>query len=1080
MPHAWQQLDHGYGTIHIARGDGGAESRPDILIVFIHGICSNAASWKDTPDRCIDALGTDVNVLNFQYPAGFFARASLDLAAQDLLAAIRGRFSTIDHLFFVCHSAGGLVAKQAILQLWGEIGGINLQDDRPLIDSLLFRIRNIFNIAVPHGGGRPFASNAGCVLAGIAGALAQLKYYYDVVKGFAKGSRRNDAPIPGWNQIIMGLRHGNPTLAALERRYLEVLLQLDEHGYPRPVALDYMAASDEVVPHYRTAEEVNLTEVTSEALYRADAAFLNLRGTHTSVRHDIINTHIFGKIRKYFEINRRSPRALQTTRQTIAKGALDWCRHLDGEKRIRGLFDDVDSLLRRNERGQFVGCQRAICAKLYVDIMSGAMSAKMAALTGASGTGKSAVLRSLVRRFANRWRYQNSHDGPIALGVPMQEFRLTDSERVVVANGSTLELQRVFLSWVAEWGNRLLEELPKFARNRGDVQVAGGRDRLSVESLSALLTEGPLVLVLDSIDEFMGNNALGDEEARNLIGAIREVTKSNQQFTVVVGARAGSAATRMALDLGASCYEVATMSAMAAQKLYRGYEKLLEQAENDEARTFLLTPQILARLGPLAVSEALTRLNRPRISELAFDSFLSPDDSQCVARFGIETCKDALAVLAWLAMVDPRSSSSESAAGVASAHSPTFDAAGRSDVTDLLVRIGPLPDLLQHLRADRWPHDKAWIEPHVVPGRIGRCFDLLKSRDDLVALLHNSVFVSVGIDTFRFDHQEWLDYAAARYLALALTAGNMQELGWRTFSPAIFQHLGWQLRGRMLTESMMSAILDETKRTGNQFIIGNFAASLGYWRPEFERDTILDLLTDFARASPPRMEHARHVLLTSLGLLALQPTEAYASAGLILAKLRPAYLALLRQPGTLNSVTLSLVWCYSRAFDLPSDVGRTQVEWPRLDLSKRCLDDGVFLSEASDEHGRPDKVRARSLQYGYAETARSMLRDQTRVIGAIHYFYLVAAAIGCGRSFADARLSLIEFMAEPNASGVLKSSADLAAVLRGEPADTSAKTFCAALLPEPGQQLAVVLAESSGLVMQNARPGGRVGGASIA
>jgi hypothetical protein len=128
-----------YGSFHQA-DVGSLQFLQGVLLVFIHGLNSDAARcWKDLPRQILTQLPIDVDILNFQYPAGLCSNTSIpEVASQlgTLLSQLIEKFGYKD-IIFSAHSAGGLVIKQMLIT------------DFEAKKNSLSRTRQIFNFGVP-------------------------------------------------------------------------------------------------------------------------------------------------------------------------------------------------------------------------------------------------------------------------------------------------------------------------------------------------------------------------------------------------------------------------------------------------------------------------------------------------------------------------------------------------------------------------------------------------------------------------------------------------------------------------------------------------------------------------------------------------------------------------------------------------------------------------------------------------------------------------------------------------------------------------------------------------------------------
>ncbi|QCI67218.1 tetratricopeptide repeat protein [Phreatobacter stygius] len=129
-------------------------------IVFVHGLMGNAyRTWsagelaKSLWPRWLaeDVVGLNAYTLSYEAPATNWLGTGMALQdrAVNVLEALLGEAAlSRSPLIFVCHSLGGLLVKQVILDLQQQAGR------RPEAAALLARVRQVVFIATPHSGSR--------------------------------------------------------------------------------------------------------------------------------------------------------------------------------------------------------------------------------------------------------------------------------------------------------------------------------------------------------------------------------------------------------------------------------------------------------------------------------------------------------------------------------------------------------------------------------------------------------------------------------------------------------------------------------------------------------------------------------------------------------------------------------------------------------------------------------------------------------------------------------------------------------------------------------------------------------------
>ena len=159
----WQK-DYAFGWFH-------EETNPypihDCLFVFIHGIRADQSWWEQKAQVFLSVINWSVDALAIRYPSNPFEPGSNLDAARILTDAIRSLESKLDkqyrHIFLVCHSNGGLVAREALQQDVHRLQGItngSIEKHGTLparrdLRSVSSRTRVVFDFAVPVFGGSP-------------------------------------------------------------------------------------------------------------------------------------------------------------------------------------------------------------------------------------------------------------------------------------------------------------------------------------------------------------------------------------------------------------------------------------------------------------------------------------------------------------------------------------------------------------------------------------------------------------------------------------------------------------------------------------------------------------------------------------------------------------------------------------------------------------------------------------------------------------------------------------------------------------------------------------------------------------
>lgn len=239
----WDEPDHDYGAFYWAKPESNERFRPDLLLVFVHGILGNCkGTWDTLPTAIINALGVDCDVFSFDYPAGLFEQANISDAAKDLEIALRPRLQGYRHLVFITHSTGGLVLKTLLCadieKTLEELNEINIavQD----VNAICLKTRRVINITVPHIGGKRWLTLFARAAYETVYAIARPLLFIGQIFSRSKYQL-------GHNDIIEELRWGNSALLDLEKRYLANMTTLGEACLPRPISIELLATADAAI-----------------------------------------------------------------------------------------------------------------------------------------------------------------------------------------------------------------------------------------------------------------------------------------------------------------------------------------------------------------------------------------------------------------------------------------------------------------------------------------------------------------------------------------------------------------------------------------------------------------------------------------------------------------------------------------------------------------------------------------------------------------------------------------------------------------------------------------------------------------
>jgi pimeloyl-ACP methyl ester carboxylesterase len=138
----------------------GCAGKPRASVIFVHGLGGHAYdTWRRAPDNnafwplwlAKDLEGISVYTLAYEAPPSNWLGTSMPLQDRavnvlELLLSEPGLKS--GPIIFICHSLGGLVVKQIVLDLQQQ------KDRRPEAANLLQRVTQVVFAATPHTGTR--------------------------------------------------------------------------------------------------------------------------------------------------------------------------------------------------------------------------------------------------------------------------------------------------------------------------------------------------------------------------------------------------------------------------------------------------------------------------------------------------------------------------------------------------------------------------------------------------------------------------------------------------------------------------------------------------------------------------------------------------------------------------------------------------------------------------------------------------------------------------------------------------------------------------------------------------------------
>lgn len=810
----WNDPPEDFGNFHRAK-QGTACFVADTLLVFVHGILGDRfETWDALPVRLLRRAEMDLDVLTFSYPAHEWQKASIDGAAGDLQTVIEQRCRDYLHLFFIVHSTGGLVVKRALLMAEAnsrktiEHAPVLAEADsreaiNPLLSSPLSRTRRIFNVTVPHCGGKFFASLGG-------GAVYRLSHR--IIRAYARYQKKK--PPIGFNRIVGELRWRHPKLICLEKEYITRLGACDTGAVPRPISVELLARSDAAIAEFKVPGPDG-----KEIPIRTDATQIILRGTHGDVKKPTPTTGglIVDVIGNQFKDWPRGADIEVAQAYLRELGAQD----RDMERLIGDRCEAVSSHP-RFPRAQAAG-QAAVFHWLRRDVHDGR---RRILVTGDAGLGKTTVLHWLTRSLAARHLSGDVHRDPLALYIPMPQIEL--SNEVV----KELRMQEAGI-WpgIVEVVTRRLCGITPPQRLRPDKAW-----------LETRLRQRPTVLILDSIDEFLSKHpGLRIDDISRALLAVEKIF-ANPSLVIVLGVR--STLPRLTELIPGKRDLMYCLQRLTRAQAIASFPKIepVFAVANESMHDLLLTPLILAafNLAP-GVVDPTKLATRSEIMEQALVAVINGKDlPKEVDGTGdpISTTRwlDALSLIGWLFFSEMR---------------------GKMDKDAICHGNAKLGEgWRQHLEKSGQEHPAESL----MAG-----FALAANNDLLLKLLLLTVFATTSDGDYRFRHLEWEDYLASRYLTQCIRCRFADPLGLRSSTMDMLEWVGQQLQPGDITDQVVEGFFEAGVAAGNEFIVANFVVILGNSLVSVSK-SILESTFDLVANVTPLARHAAYNTLAARAL----------------------------------------------------------------------------------------------------------------------------------------------------------------------------------------------------------------------
>ncbi|MBL4743339.1 MAG: hypothetical protein JKX87_01665 [Cycloclasticus sp.] len=537
----WNQQTR-YGLFHQAETDS-KKYRSDLLVVFVHGIFGDPAeTWAQTPSWLSERVGSNVNILNFSYPAGLWQNSSVPLASNDLKTCLESAYSHCHFFIFITHSTGGLVVKHMLNESFNDIKK-QIDDDTFSFEqspSLWLKTRRIVNIAVPHHGGDPSLTTIG---------QFAYKYAYLIARPFLSLVRTltQGAADVGKNQIIEALRHNNPWLVQLHDDNEQAIRLSREQQLPHPTSFDLIAGSDTAVP----------TNTIS-------GKQLTFRGNHDSVK---IPDHKNGPI---MDILVSQVSDYSGNNYFLVTHACAIIRKLDTLNQELNTQKLIGNASAENTN---TGSQRAIFNSIYERLSSqNGNFPHQLLLTGSGGAGKSTVMRELIKQLSLDYLSNPSPQQIIPFSIPLQMLSGPEVKADMSWDG--------LWKWHEGWVNELFPE-------------RGFNSSKIVSTFNSQAT----CLIFDGLDEFLAlHNDISSAHIQGLFNAALKRYRHNSKFSILTVCRSSLPSVENYANSPKDIYEVSRLTLEEAKNAFPLCNTWLHYVQDKHLLDVVLTPLILSSI----------------------------------------------------------------------------------------------------------------------------------------------------------------------------------------------------------------------------------------------------------------------------------------------------------------------------------------------------------------------------------------------------------------------------------------------------------------------------------------------------
>jgi pimeloyl-ACP methyl ester carboxylesterase len=1062
MTQFWNEEEPGKGWVHWANRRA-ANYQRDPLLVFVHGLAGNGRStWRSAPRLILDKLGIDIDVFTFDYPAGLFEEADIEIAAQTLGTILCEKFGAYRHLIFCAHSAGGLVTKAMIRQELAKAARGCAYRARPYrtANSVTLRLRRIINLDVPHAGGNPFLNRAGKVLRSFFNPLIKMR-------------------LCGYNKIIDQLDPTGPEgdyVTQLEGDYVDCLRQLDNLNLPRPTSLEVLAADAGVIAaHDRVAIDSEVWTGSDEPADKSKVWWPKETQKTKSPQYFDRKASRWGTLGSILEIGHaavailsdadtielrqvghsiahRMKKTTDLTTSVVSNFLEQWVRKDElrwgvAEIAVKLLHDfhlsqRFDRLVGEKALGQCTltgvsGSQAFIHGALVEKIAEHIHAPSRFVLTGDLGVGKSILARHLGWRRCLDFLQADNLADPLPCFIPLERVTLDDpvSPQKFSAEAGTgggwEVLGKNWCDYLAghlavdgAWGENTAENKAHLAKRLWQM-------------LEESIQSRPILLILDGVDDFFAKNPqIRLDDFAAAVEWLKQRAANNPRFTLLLGMRSSQPGKEL-LASPAHTFTVRHLSLWEASTLLPGFARWLARVEKEFRRR---SGRQRAKTGKLPASatdlesdcSGTLKVKQTRENLEFYELLLTPftlcqlgkailelDPAQLQSRTQILD-----AILDAIVRRNHPDLERDDAAELITLNARKdmlmavvwcFYRSRQSEMTveQILVRLREL--------VARWSTGDRWKDDCELPAVLHSMQLACEPSRLEKSLLSRTVFYPTSYAGYRFLHREWEDFLAGRYVAACVRHRRAQELGPLSCRQNMLRIAGELLGELHVDRSFVEPFLKTPQKPEDDLIAGNFSAILGSGKSPLDGPAIQQLVESFDRVrglSP-------HVLLGTLCWRVLRAGMQARSSGHPVDFFDPAAEALRTQlqpllrdltaskPSRLvPAVTRSLAWCYLREFHgffgEPEPPG---YETMGIDLTIPdpagfkliCTNDGTATTYTETQG---------TLQNAFLRIQPMIFLDVARPISVVHYLYFISLAAGASAATSEVTAELSKLLNE--------------------------------------------------------------------